>query len=150
MFPNGKPTPFPLIKTELCRDWSRYDGDCPRGIQFVLFFFFSFFFLFFFSFFPFPLFIFFFLFSFSFFFFFFPFFLFFPFSFFLFPFLFPSFFSPYSSLTFLISSVSLIISFFFHFLTGVCICMAMPGTSVEILPKEGSVIGGITALSPTR
>lgn len=27
--PYARPAPF--VKTELCRDWSRFEGDCPRG-----------------------------------------------------------------------------------------------------------------------
>ena len=25
----------PIVKTELCRDWARFNGDCPRGAGFV-------------------------------------------------------------------------------------------------------------------
>jgi hypothetical protein len=27
----------PIVKTDLCRDWARFNGDCPRGARFVSF-----------------------------------------------------------------------------------------------------------------
>ena len=25
----------PIVKTELCRDWARFSGECPRGVGYV-------------------------------------------------------------------------------------------------------------------